>query len=199
MTIRPLLLLALAATGLSGCASSLTLPPAEVIRYHLGEPLARGTIAVEPRTANGPAALEFRAYADAVAAELARVGYAPAASNPQAAFVALVDVRRTRQEGPPKRAPFSIGIGGGSFSGNRGGGVGLGGGVGFPIGGGKPTQLVLTELSVTIKRRSDQTAIWEGQARGVSELAQADAQVGKLAGALFTGFPGQSGRTIEVK
>ena len=50
---------------------------------------------------------------------------------------------------PPK---FSIGIGGGSFSGGRGGGVGLGGGVSTGFGS-KTRELLVNELFVQLRRR----------------------------------------------
>ena len=106
---------------------------------------------------------------------------------------------RTTALGPPRRAPFSIGIGGGTYSGGRGGGVGLGGGVGIPFGGAKRSDVLVAELAVTIKQRSDLSPIWEGHAEGVSDIKTADQQASKLAAALFAGFPGESGRTIVVK
>ena len=61
----------------------------------------------------------------------------------------------------------------------------------------------MSELSVTVKRRADQSPIWEGNARAAADVrssdAQTDALAARLARALFTGFPGESGRTIEVR
>lgn len=204
MSPRPLVLL-VASLGLGACATSYPLPPAEVVRYHLGEPIDRGTIRVEPLGAPGaPASLEFRTYAAAVEGELLRNGYtlAPAGTQPQ--LIATVGFARQNIQGPPRRSPFSIGLGGGGFSGGRrGGGVGLGGGVGFPVGGSGPRDLLDTELSVTIKRRADQSPVWEGRAHKVTDPrgtdVTADAQATALAAALFTGFPGQSGRSMTVR
>lgn len=201
MTIRPFLALGIGAAALAGCATTAPLPPTEVIRYHLGAPIARGTVAVEPLSGGAPASLEFKTYAAAVQGELLKAGYSVPAQGATPDFVATVGFTRTSQEGPPRTSPISIGIGGGGFSGGGrgGGGVGLGGGIGFPLGGGRPTQVLVAELSVTIKRRADQSPIWEGRAQGVSDIKGADQQAGKLARALFTGFPGDSGRTITVK
>ncbi|MBB4154774.1 hypothetical protein GGQ80_002690 [Sphingomonas jinjuensis] len=199
MRSRALLVL-IPAVALAACATTAPLPPTQVVRYHLGEPIARGTVAVEPQTGGGPASLEFKTYAAAVESELLKQGYTLPAAAARPQYVAVVGFTRTAQEGPPKRPAFSIGIGGGGFSGGRGGGLGLGGGVGFPVGGGgRPTEVLVAELSVTIKRSADQSPIWEGHARGVSNLKTADQQAAKLAAAVFTGFPGQSGRTIEVR
>jgi hypothetical protein len=202
--IRSLALL-LAAAPLAACATSLNLPPAEAVRYHLGEPVERGSVRVEPLAAPGaPTSLEFRTYAAAVETELLRNGYtlAPAGAQPQ--LIATVGFTRAAQAGPPRSSPFSIGLGGGGFSGGRrGGGVGLGGGVGIPIGGGGATEIVASELAVTLKRRVDQSPVWEGRARSYADGSKPEAdaaqQAPRLATALFTGFPGESGRTIEVK
>jgi len=204
MTNRRLALLsltAIAALGLGGCATSLSLPPPEVLRYHLDAPIPRGTVAVQPVTGNGdaPASLEFKTYAAAVEGELLKNGYTLPAQGRQADFIAEVSFTRTTELGPQRRSPFTLGIGGGSYSGGRGGGLGLGGGVGIPFGGAKQSNVLIAELSVTIKQRTDMSPIWEGRAQGVSEIKGANEQAGKLAAALFTGFPGESGRTITVK
>ena len=203
--MRRRLVLGLAAgLTLAGCATTAPLPPTESVRYHRGtETVGRGTVAVQP-LAQGPVSLEFETYAAAVRAELTRAGYTPAPPGAQPQYLAVVSYGRTNRVGPPRRSPISIGIGGGGFSGGRGGGgVGLGGGVGFPIGGGGNAALVVTELAVTIKQRSDQSPVWEGQAQNVADPrragADAPAQASKLAAALFSGFPGESGRTIEVR
>ncbi len=191
------------AVALAGCATTLPLPPTESVRYHRGaETVGRGTIAVQPLAA-GPVSLEFETYAAAVRAELVRSGYAVAAPGATPQYVAVVSYARSNRVGPPRRSPLSIGIGGGGFSGGRGGGVGLGGGVGFPVGGGGASAVVVTELSVTIRNRVDQSPVWEGQAQTAADAraagSNAGAQAAKLAQALFTGFPGESGRTIEVR
>lgn len=203
-SIKGLTLAAFGALTLAGCATTAPLPPTESVRYHRGpETVGRGTIAVEPLAA-GAVSLEFDTYAAAVRGELARSGYSPAAPGATPQYVAVVSYARSNRVGPPRRSPVSIGLGGGGFSGGRrGGGVGLGGGVGFPIGGGGNSALVVTELSVTIKQRVDQSPVWEGQAQTAADArsagADAGAQAAKLAAALFTGFPGESGRTIEVR
>ena len=206
MTMRSILALALTGAGLAAC-TTVSLPPTEVLRYHLGEPIDRGTVAVQPLS-TGPASLEFKSYAAAVQSELLKSGYGVPAAGAKPQFIATVAFTRTTQAGPPRQSPISIGIGGGGFSGGGGrrgggGGVGLGGGVGFPIGGGGRSAILVTELSVQIKRSADQSPVWEGRAQSFTDARKADAttdiQAGKLARALFMGFPGESGRTIQVK
>lgn len=147
----------------------------EVTRFHLGQPIARSTIAVEafePADANSP---EFRAYAGAVAQELARLGWNVTTTAGQSEQVALVDVIQ------------------GSASRMR---IGAGAVV-------RPTEASSTMLEVRIKRRSDGTVFWEGRAsdvnRGQSSPAQRSAAVQRLASVLFRDFPGESGRTISAR
>jgi hypothetical protein len=200
------LLVMAAALGLAGCATTTTSGPVHVTRFHLGAPLERGTLTVEPMPGGGPASLEFKTYAAAVETQLLGQGYTSPTPDTPGQYLAVVGFTRTTEEGPPRPSPFSVGIGGGGFSGggrHGGGGVGIGGGVSFPIGKSRPRAVVATELSVQIRRRSDGTVIWEGRAQTAANEtapdAQASAAAGKLAHALFLGFPGESGRSITVK
>lgn len=191
----------IAVTALAGCATTGgaggASRPAEVIRYHLGAPIERGSVVVQ--AAAGGDGLADQPFADAVARQLVALGYTPAAPGGAVQFIALVDVQHRAFPRQPRSSGVSIGIGGGGFGGGRNGGIGLGGGVSFPIGRAKPGPEG-TELAVTIKRRVDQSPVWEGQARLIENArAPKDAIAEKLARALFTGFPGESGRTIEVR
>ena len=198
--MRIAILLAASAAALAGCATTGGVgAPAEVVRYHLDQPLERGTVVVQP--AEGGDGLSGQPYAAAVSRALGEVGYAPAAPGGEVDFIALVEVRHRDAPGRSRGSGVSIGIGLGGFSGGRrGGGVGYGGGVGFPVGSGRSAGAAGTELSVTIKRRVDQSPVWEGHARTVAgRRVPDDAVAQKLARALFTGFPGESGRSIEVR
>jgi hypothetical protein len=197
------LLVALAATSLAGCETT-TSAPVEVTRFHLGAPLERGTLSVEPAPGAATGSLEFKTYADAVQGQLLDQGFtAPATPDTVAQYLAVVSFSRTIRQGPPRSSPFTIGIGGGGYSGGRGGGFGIGGDVSFPVGKSRSRDLVATEMSVQIRRRSDGTVIWEGRAQTMAgetaPAAQVDQAASKLAHALFLGFPGESGRSITVK
>lgn len=185
---------------LVGCAT--TVSPVEVTRFHLGEPIGRGTVIVMP-LGDGDPSLEYRSYAAAVEQELARAGYSVAPGNLGTEFIADVGFMRANRVAPRERSPISIGIGAGGFSGGRRSGLGLGGGIGFGLGGGKSGDIVVSELSVRLKRRQGDDVIWEGraqtEARGSNPAAQPGIAAEKLARALFTGFPGRSGETITVK
>ena len=189
---------------LGGCATSAGMGtrPIEVTRFHLGTPLERGTVAVEPAGSQDSPGPEFQGYADAVHGELGRAGYPDPAAGERSQYIALVGVSRVPRGMVERRPPVSIGIGGGTSSGGYGGGVGIGGGVSFPIGRRRLREVVQSELSVQIKRRTDATVIWEGRAQttaiddpnpGAPAIA-----AGRLASALFRGFPGESGITITA-
>ena len=68
---------------------------------------------------------------------------------------------------------------------------------------GPPPEQVETLLGVTIKDRASGKALWEGKAsfavRATSPLATTQLGAAKLAEALFKGFPGSSGETIQVQ
>lgn len=186
--------------ALAGCATGPARYPVEAVRYHYDPVAGRGTVAVEPF---GPdAGAETQAYAAAVADQLQRAGFTPAPPGAAATYRASVQVTHTQQPLAPRDSGLRIGLGGGGYSGGyRGGGVGLGGGVSFPIGGHRQRFGTVTELAVRLRRGPD--AVWEGQARTLTEGGTPAGDTGALAprlvGALFGGFPGESGRSIEVR
>ena len=195
------------ALALAGCAAQM--PEARVTRFHLGQPIAPGQVAVEPRDPTLAKDLEFQSYAGVVQSELSRLGFTAAPDLTKSEIVAIVDVQRSwRPTGRTSGSSFSIGLGGATGGGGgwgRGGGtsVGLGGAVSFPVGKQRERMDVLTQLSVQLKRRSEATVIWEGRAESVAHdntpQANPQAAVQKLAAALFRDFPGVSGQTISVK
>lgn len=187
---------------LAACATPR--PDTRVTRFHLNQPIAPGQIAIEPRDPRQVGGLEFAANAGVVAAELTRLGFRVAPGVATSELVAVVDVTRTTRESGVEPPPVSVGLGvGGGTGGFRRSGVGLGGGISFPVGKAKSRYVTMTEMKVLLKRRSDGTAIWEGTAQQAarSDAATADATtaVRALAAALFQGFPGESGRTVTVK
>lgn len=182
---------------LSGCATSIRPGPVEATRFHLGTPIAGDSISVEPMNAFAGVSPEDQVYIGAVSGELAKLGFTPGGGE-ASPYIAAVSYKHESQGSVRTPPAVTIGLGGGSYSGGRRGGVGLGGGVGIPVGG-KTVQVVATELTVQIKRRSDKSIVWEG--RAVTEQAgmQPADTAARLAKALFKGFPGESGITITVK
>lgn len=193
------------ALALAGCT---TTNPVQVTRFHLAQPLAPGSFSIESMPAAGPGSpvapdsIELNTYSDIVAGELTHLGFTRADGPGHSELTVSVMVDRgTRRDPNAGGSSVSFGIGGASF-GRR---SGFGGGVGttVPIGNRQERFIVGTRMQVQIKRRSDGTAIWEGramtEAKGQSPDASPQAAVARLAHALFTGFPGESGRTITVK
>lgn len=194
-----LALLATLPALVAGCTATAPHTPIDVTRYHLSEPFERTTVTVMPMTGSmNDATPEFRAYADAVQAELSRLGYVPATSDRPAGYIASVSFTRASRGVVQERPPVSIGLGGGSF----GGGVGLGGGVSFGLGKRKNNEILVSQLWVQLRRRAGENVIWEGRAEttGVGlRDNQPAATAQRLAAALFKDFPGESGITITVK
>ena len=158
----------------------------DVARFHLGEPVARAQIAVEPfdkADANRP---EFPAYAAAVARQLSRLGWTVVPSTTQSEQIALIDLEQGSREAIAALSAARIGRG---------------------VSGGAPAgtsaNVTASLLEVAIRRRSDGTVFWEGravdEARTNSAEAARTAAVERLAAALFRDFPGESGRTIRVR
>jgi hypothetical protein len=190
-----------ALTLVAGCATDDMATGASVTRFHLGQPIARGPIAVESVDPRDASSLEFAQISASVARELSRLGWTVVPNN-ASEQVAMVTLSQQSREAV-RQSGLSIGIGGGTGSYGRHGGVGVGGGVSVPVGG-RGSNLVLGfQLGVRIQRRSDATVAWEGraqmEARAGSPLASRVAAADRLAAALFRDFPGESGRTIRVR
>ncbi len=190
---------------LAGCAMEMGGGPstaASVTRFHLGQPIARGPIAVEPADPADANSLEFNQIAASVERELARLGWTVEARSGRTEQVAVVRVDQAARQGR-RGGGVSVGLGVGGGSWGRGGGVGVGVGGTVPIAGNRANQVVATQLGVRIQRRSDATVAWEGraesEARADSPQAGRAAAADRLAGALFQDFPGESGRTIRVR
>jgi len=186
-----------AAALLGGCATSYV-SPVEVTRFVGDQParLGTGPIAVRAGVGVDAQSLEFSVYQTAVAEELQQLGYV--VTRGDAPQVAEITVERFVTAQGRDRSPVNVGVGGstGSY------GSGLGVGIGLDLSG-PPPEEVDTQLRVVIRQAAGSTALWEGRARFTatvnSDMADAQAGATKLADALFAGFPGESGETIEVE
>lgn len=196
----------LASLLLAGCAMDMggggVASDASVTRFHLGQPIARGPIAIEPGDPADANSLEFKQIADSVERELARLGWTVDARAGSTEQVAVVRVDQTARQGR-RGGGVSVGLGVGGGSWGRRGGVGGGVGATIPVTGHRAGEIVATQLSVRIQRRSDATVAWEGraelEARAGTPRAVRSAAADRLAWALFRDFPGESGRTIRVR
>jgi hypothetical protein len=182
----PLLL----AASLAACAGGGGSRPAgggvEVARFHLGEPVARAQIAVEPfdrADANRP---EFPAYAAAVGRQLSRLGWQVVPTTTGSEQIALIDLEQGSREAIAALSAARIGRG-----------------LSASAPAGTSANITATLLEVAIRRRSDGTVFWEGRAVGEARTGSPEAArtaaVERLAEALFRDFPGESGRTIRVR
>ncbi len=197
MRIR-LLVPAAALLALSACA---TTPTADVKRFHLGQPVARSSISLEPAP-GAPGGLEFQTYAAAVTNELRAQGFAPVAPGSGAAYIGTLTIIQNVAVGPRRPSPVTIGIGGFGFSGGRGGGVGFGGSAAVPVGQGRRDAVEFDQVGLQIKRAADQSLIWEGSATAALDTRSPQASLARavpaLAHVLLAGFPGPSGVTQRV-
>lgn len=184
------------AAALSGCDTTAG-PPTEITRFHAPAPIGPGSVSIVPLTGD-PADLAFRTDAAALAPAMQGAGFTVVSPGAPSDMVAVLDVRRSTFPTPPHGPSFSVGFGGASFG--RHGGIGGDAGVGI---GPHPGTGVGTEIMIQLKRRADGTNLWEGRGRTSAELGKPEgaepAAVSRIATALFTGFPGESGRTIVVK
>ena len=197
--MRTLLRLSALATVvlLSGCTTTYV-SPVEVTRFIGDQPQVLGVGPISVRAGPGapPDSLELSVFRDAVARELQEQGYV--IINGEAPQVAEVSVDLLIEQ--PGRSNSPVSVGGGVAGGSYGSSAGVGVGIDLSP---RPTERLHRELRVMIKPAQGGTALWEGRARFAASTnsAYADTQAAatKLADALFGGFPGQSGETIEVR
>ena len=157
----------------------------DVARFHLGEPVARAQIAVEPFDKADGNRPEFPAYAAAVGRQLSLPGWTVVPTTPQSGQIALIDLEQGSREAVAALNAARVGRG-----------------VSTTVPDGASAGITATLLEVGVRRRSDGTVFWEGRAVGEarpgSPEAARPAAVERLAEALFRDFPGESGRTIRV-
>jgi len=183
-----------AALALAACATS---PQAQVVRFHAGQPVSRGTIVIVPANTAMAGTLEFQAQAAAITPHLQANGFTVVPDASQAQFTARVDVATASRMGQPRGSNVSVGVGGGFSTGN----VGIGTNVRVPVGGNnQPTSITGTTLSVSIIDNASNTATWEGRAStdGATNQPSGTAAAPQLAAALFREFPGQPGASVRV-
>lgn len=184
-----------AALMVSACAAPAYVSPVEVTRFAApAAQLGQGTISLRPAPGMDEG-LEFGIYRAAVAIELERLGYRVVPD--MGAQVATIGVRENSFQ-PERRSPVSVG--GNAGLGSYGSGVGLGVGINLN---GPPAERIERQLAVTIRGSDAPANLWEGRASFVatanSDFASDGPAATRAAAALFEGFPGTSGETIEVE
>lgn len=191
---------ALVALALSVSACAGDRAGADVTRFHLNQQLAPASVYLEPINPEaGGQSLEFRSYAAAVGQELSQLGYTVVPALTQAELVGSLSFGQMTREALATGSPVRIGVGGGTFGDN----VGVGLGTSFGLGSSKSRDVNVNMLALQLKRRSDNSVIWEGratsEAREGTRYGDLSAAVPMLADALFENFPGPSGQTTRYK
>ena len=195
-----LVLASAVALALGGCAGSYT-GPVEVTRFVAEDPASLGQGEITLVFPDEIASERVRAaFAEAVSAELGKLGYTLVMGQGPVTQVASVRTSRNPIEGSGNRgrSPVSVGVGG--STGTYGSGVGLG--IGINLGGGQSGPAVVTELSVRISDAVGES-LWEGRAQlptsVKSPYSEVDASARTLAAALFKDFPGGNGETVTIR
>ncbi|HEX7852985.1 MAG TPA: hypothetical protein VF503_04745 [Sphingobium sp.] len=194
--IAPIFAAALvSALSLGGCAA--TMSPVDVTRFYSNAVPRGESVVVTPAPGQDAGSIQYRTFANAVAASLTRSGFSVVDSGRPAALSATVDYDTAIDRPVDTRGrPVSVSVGG--ATGSYGGGMGVGVGIDLS---GPPKALISTRLSVRLSRNNE--ALWEGRAetraREGTPGAQPGLAAGKLADALFRDYPGKSGATITVK
>ncbi|WP_086617513.1 hypothetical protein [Erythrobacter tepidarius] len=192
--------IAAAGLALSACATTPYTGPVEVTRFVAEQPagLGQGTIAITfPDAMDNMAARS--AFAAAVSAELARLGYTVVPEGSPAGQTAAIRTTRNAIAAADQSRPGPVSVGVGGSTGSYGSGLGVG--VGINLGGGRESPSVMTVLSVRITR-ADGVTLWEGRAQiatGVkSPFSQTNTSAKTLAAGLFRDFPGGNGETVTI-
>lgn len=193
------------ALGLAACAP---LFKADVSRFQAQLPAPQGqtfaVVADDPALAGG---LEFSLYADLVGAEMAELGYVPAAS-PEAATL-LVRFDYGVDNGRERVRTTNVGAGFGRFGPwgpwGRFGGFGYRRGFAYGfydpfLAGPEVRSFTVYTSDIDLKIDNTQTGqrLFEGQAQAVSRSNRLQSLVPNLVDAIFTDFPGNSGEVLRI-
>ena len=191
----PALLLGL---SLGACVSASYSGPIEVTRFvsETRGSIGQGAIAITfPEEMKNIRVRD--AFYNAVAIELAQLGYIIAGEVEPGIQTARLKTSRTHLAPASSRGSVSVGVD--TKTGGYGNGLGLG--VGINLGGSSAKPNALTELWVRISDENGKS-LWEGRASQAvsinSPYADVDASAGALAAGLFQGFPGGNGETVEI-
>ena len=196
--MKPHHLLACAvALGVSACATPTYISPVEVTRFVGNAPAQLGTGTISLQAAQGiddtPDLAAFRA---ALADELESLGYEVVLAN--GAQTGAITLQQNVALPGDDRGPVSVG--GGASAGSYGSGVGLGIGIDLTP---REAERIETFLALAIRANAGGPNLWEGRASmsvsANSTLADQHEAAARLAAALLTDFPGQSGETIIVE
>lgn len=194
--------------ALAGCAENFS---ARVSRFQALPPAAGQSFVVQAADPRLQGGLEFGQYARVVTTELVRQGYQPASDAARADLVVKlaysVDNGREKIVSSPGLGGFGgFGYGGfGGFYGRRsfiygfndpflyGGFGGFGGYTDV-----RSYTVFTSALEMQIERTDTGQRVFEGTARAQSRDDNLTYLVPNLIEAMFTGFPGNSGQTLNI-
>lgn len=182
--------------ALTACASTGS-APVDVTRFWNQPPPRQASVTLVPMPGIDSASLEYRAYADAVAAAMARSGFR-VATEQGADLTAAIGYETAVAQPVRRRSPVSVG--GAASTGSYGSGFGLGIGIDLS---GPPKPVVASRLTIRLSRAGDVSPLWEARAETAAKQGTAAAQPAavsrRLADAVFRDFPGKPGSTISVR
>ncbi len=190
---------------LAGCATPFR---AQVSRFQVLPPPSGETFVIEPADQRNAGSLEFRSYARVLQQALERQGYRLASDRASAQLVVRMDYGVGPARERVDTRPGAWGGWGGWYGRPWGWGAGWGGwggwGWGDPWWGwGAPDVYSYTVypsfVEVTVARAADGVSLFEGRARSTTRNSDLAFLVPRLIEALFTGFPGNSGETVNVR
>lgn len=200
--------------GLAACATPFN---ADVTRFQTQLPAPQGqsfaVVADDPTLAGG---LEFSQYASLVAAQMQRLGYTQASSPENANLLVRFDYGVDRGRERIRRTGFSDPFyspwygyspyrsrwyrpGFGRYPGfYRGGPWAFGFHDPFFDSGIDSYTVYTSGIGIKIDRRADSQRLFEGRAEALSTSNRLQYVVPNLVEAMFTDFPGESGRTVRI-
>lgn len=191
---------AAALLALSGCATPFRADVARFQQMPAPQGQSFAVVADDPALAGG---LEFSGYADLVANELARFGYARASNPASASLIVRLDYdvdngrERIRSTGFYNDPFFYRPYG---FYGHRHFMYGFHDPFLFGPGYSDIDSYTVytSDLSMKIDRAADGKRLFEGTAKAQSSSNKLTYLVPNLVEAMFTNFPGQSGETVRI-
>lgn len=191
----------LASLAITACTTPSYVSPVEVTRFVGDAPaaLGQGDIGIVAAPGLDPDSLEFQLYRDALSRELERQGYNVVTSNPEQ--IARLDITQTIAQAESRGSGVGVGVGGSTGSYGSGVGVGVGLDLTQLLSGPAPDEISRV-VSVAIRLPGPRDNLWEGRAgfsaSSNSEYADPALAADRAISALFSGFPGESGETIEI-
>lgn len=177
---------------LAGCAD--TRFKADVVRFHSGYQPAAMSVALVPADPALADSLEFTAYANQIGARLGQFGFTPEPDPAKAALIGQISYNSATRRGLREESPVKVGVGVGGVGSH----VGVSLGTAFGIGEKTSNDVKVNSLSLRLVKPGGE-AVWEGRASSENPAKTGDfaTVLPKLIDALFTDFPGPSGRTTR--